>query len=129
MANNKRELNNENFKIKSLSFEEYSYEDPGRVYLYTYNNDNSTLICSDFIEREKMKSVVINDSDSFNEQIYNIIKGWKRNYKPKDDIFDSLNWDLKITLQDETSYRFKGYHDTPENFEAFEDFLNMLSEC
>ena len=47
----------------------------------------------------------------------------------KEEIFDSLYWDLKITLQDETNYRFKGYHETPENFEAFEDFLNMLSKC
>ena len=75
------------------------------------------------------EAIGIKDEKTFDEQIYNIIKDWKRNYKPELQIFDSLYWDLKITLQDDTNYRFKGYHETPENFEVFEDFLTMLSKC
>ena len=122
-------LKRENFSIKTLSYNEYSYANPGTKFYYNYEPNGSTLLYSDFFETDGTKTIDIKDAKTFDEQIYNIIKDWKRNYKPEHQIFDSLYWELKITLQDDTNYRFKGYHETPENFEVFEDFLTMLSKC
>ncbi len=112
-------LNRENFNIKSLSYNEYSYANPGTKFYYTYQPNGSSILYSDFFETDGTKTIEVKDENAFNEQIYNLIKDWKRNYKPHEQIFDSLYWDLKVELQDETSYRFKGYHEIPENFEEF----------
>lgn len=116
-------LNRKNFKIKSLSYNEYSYKKPGNKFYYSCEPQGNTLMYSDFFETSGEKTVEIKDDNAFNEGIYNIIKNWKKNYQSEPELFDSLLWDLKIELSDSTSYRFRGQKETPENFGALVDCL------
>ena len=116
-------LNRENFNIKSLAYNEYNYANPGNKFYYNCKTQRNILMYSDFFETNGEKTVEIKDNNIFNEGIYNIIKDWKRNYESEPLLFDSLLWDLKIELADSTSYRFRGQHKTPENFN---DLVNCL---
>ena len=116
-------LNRENFNIKSLAYNEYSYANPGNKFYYDYTSSGGTLLYTDFFEIYGTKTAEIKDNNIFSKRIYNIIKEWKRNYESEALLFESLLWDLKIELADSTSYRFRGQHKTPENFN---DLVNCL---
>lgn len=112
-----RQLKQENFKINNLEFEYFSYGNPGVTYMYNVFEDKATLLLSNFLDKEGLVKVSIKEPAKIDELVYNIIKHWKRNYKPDYKIFDSLEWKLNIELQDKTKYKFKGYHETPDNFD------------
>ncbi len=116
-------LRKENFKIESLCFKETSYANPKYEIIYTCTPEYGTIIClsSDVPDERKINNTV--NSIDFDRKIYNLIKNWKHNYKPKVEIFDDLDWELDIVLQDGTKCHYKGYYETPENFEHFERFL------
>lgn len=124
MASKKQTLKRENFVISSLYFKEECYGNPGHTYLYCATGDKATIISTDILETDKNSNELTITPDEFNNKIYNLINNWKRNYKPKFDICDGLMWKLEIELRDGTKYKFAGYHEIPENFEEFEDYLN-----
>ena len=122
-----RTLKKDNFQIMSLTFKEMSYADSGTFVDYKLITNYGTVFASNF--NENKEPIAIHDIDpfEFNEKIYDLIKFWKRNYEPKEVIFDSLDWRLNITLEDGTKYRFKGYHILPDNFEKLEEYFISLS--
>ena len=126
MASKKQILKRENFVINSLYFEEFCYGDPGHKYLYSSTGDKATIIFTDVLETNKNTVELKIAPDEFDNKIYNLINNWKRNYKPKFDICDGLMWELKIELQDGTKYKFTGHHETPNNFEEFEDYIDKF---
>lgn len=126
MASKKRTIKRENFVINSLYFEEFCYGDTGHKYLYSLTGDKATIISTDISGTNKKTIELKITLEEFNNKIYNLISNWKRSYKPKSDICDGLMWELKIELKDGTNYKFAGHHETPVNFEEFENYLEFI---
>jgi len=123
-----RELNKDNFNIKTLYFEEICYGNPGNKYTYTNVSNNGKMEHTNFYESENLSETNNINTNEFNEKIYKHIKNWKRKYKPEFDICDGLIWELKIELKDGTKYKYSGHYETPETFEDFENYLLKLTK-
>lgn len=121
-----RQLRQDNFKIQFLDFEQMSEGNPGLNYIYNLFEDKAILTKKDELHINNTAEVEIKEPSKIDELVYNIIKNWKRNYKPDFMIFDSLYWKLNIELQDGKKYRFKGYHETPDNFENLETLFETV---
>ena len=117
------ELKKDNFKIESMSYTKTSFDNPKFEIIYTNTSDIGTVISLSSEETGERKINNKINSVDFDRKIYYLIKNWKHNHKPKDDICDSFYWNLDIVLEDGTKYHFKGFHETPDNFEEFENFL------
>lgn len=121
-----RQLKQDNFKIQTLNFEQMSYGNPGTKYCYFHSQNKATLLCFSFYEGNVSVEIPIKNTTKIDELVYDTIKHWKRNYKPVFDICDGLYWSLEIELQDRTKYKFKGYYETPENFEDLQTLFDTI---
>ncbi|MBQ8476748.1 hypothetical protein IJ531_06780 [bacterium] len=114
-----------NFCIKSLCFREICYGNKADEFIYSNIENNTSLIYKNLYIENLCEIKNIKPLE-FDEKIFELIQNWKRNYKPEFIVCDGLMWELKIELENGIKYKFKGNHETPDNFEKFEEYLHGL---
>lgn len=117
-----------NFQIKRLYYETICFDEPIYAIEYVCTSDMATAKI--FLDKHLEKHAELNAPDEVNIRIYDIIKDWKRRYKPTppEMICDGMFWTLEITLSDETTLKYEGYHEIPENFYDLELLFDAAVE-